>query len=117
MDANKVTAIYERHSPGAGCFRLVKLLHAEGDYVSEISIDFETHPIDEAPEYTAISHTWGGQSFDHHVSFQDGTRIPVTKSCWDVLQVAVCHSSRRLIWIDQLCIDQADSDEKSRQIR
>ena len=117
MDADNVTAIYARHSLGAGRFRLVKLLHAEGDYVSELGIDFETHSIDEPPKYTAISHTWGGQTFDHHVSFLDRIHIPVTKSCWDGLQVAVCRSSHRLIWIDQLCIDQGNSDEKSRQIQ
>ena len=81
MDANKVAAIYARHSLGAGCFRLVKLLHAEGDYVSELSIDFETYPIDEAPEYTAISHTWGGEAFDRYVLFAGRVRIPVTRSC------------------------------------
>ena len=64
--------------------------------------------------YIAVSYTWGGQSLNHIVQC-NGIEVPVTRSCADVLS-AILTVGRGIVWIDQLCIDQKNDEEKAEQI-
>ena len=66
------------------------------------------------PPYVAVSYTWGGQSLNHTV-LCNGIEVPVTRSCADVLS-AILTVGRGVVWIDQLCIDQKNDEEKADQI-
>ena len=86
------------------------------------------------PRYTALSYTWG-TVHDSIVLIEDEKR-PAREVLVSVnLADALCHfvgllhakrgglkrffnpSRKRLYWIDQLCINQNDNDEKSHQVK
>ncbi|KAI8219465.1 Heterokaryon incompatibility protein 6, OR allele [Colletotrichum sp. SAR 10_86] len=65
--------------------------------------------------YTALSYTWGKPIFDAKIEC-DGHEKAITKS----LESALLHFRREdesvVLWIDQICIDQDNNDEKGQQI-
>jgi hypothetical protein len=72
-----------------------------------ITFDFES-----APAYVALSYTWreerptgsvsiGGKKFETRTNLLNFLRTPKTDE----------H-----LWIDQICIDQSNHDERSRQV-
>lgn len=67
-----------------------------------------------SPAYTAISYTWGDprQVTDILVN---GDRMTVRRNCEDVLRQQ-CWAKGGHFWIDAICINQADNDEKSFQV-
>jgi hypothetical protein len=86
-----------------------------GDRHDEALVLFEGEWV-EGP-YMAVSYKWGGQPFDHNIHLFGLLMVKVTRSCFDVIRALKKHDFR-VIWIDQLCIDQDPDkmDERSRQI-
>lgn len=64
--------------------------------------------------YRAISYTWDGQSFDRYI-LCGGEKLAITKNCEDILRHMLKHA-RLFVWIDAICINQGDNDEKATQI-
>jgi hypothetical protein len=72
------------------------------------------------PTYEAISYTWADESGDATKSkaiFLDGKPFPVTKNCEAALRRVRREGSRRVVWIDSICIDQDDSQERTNQVQ
>jgi hypothetical protein len=70
------------------------------------------------PQYIAVSYTWGGQPRDHALQCS-GVEVPVTRSCVDVLSSLlknIFKSGKGLVWIDQLCVDQENLNERAEQV-
>ncbi|KAL8991089.1 MAG: hypothetical protein Q9169_007951, partial [Polycauliona sp. 2 TL-2023] len=78
------------------------------------------------PEYIALSYTWGTGTKSIVLVEDEGRpalEVLVSKNLLD----ALCHFAslsnqdmdvlKRIFWIDQLCINQSDDDEKSEQVR
>lgn len=67
-------------------------------------------------QYEALSYCWGESHEHRSIIVQEKYRMAVT----DNLYNALLHMRRRYrrctIWIDQLCINQADIDERSSQV-
>ncbi|KAI8628880.1 heterokaryon incompatibility protein-domain-containing protein [Xylariaceae sp. FL1651] len=68
-----------------------------------------------APEYEALSYVWGHLEFTQEISL-DGRPFKITKN----LECALRHlrqvSAERVLWVDALCINQADVAERSHQV-
>jgi hypothetical protein len=66
--------------------------------------------------YTALSYVWGAPSFDIPMRLDDKSVINITRS----LASALCHlrSEKECVWlwIDQICIDQGNIQDKEQQI-
>ncbi|RYP13310.1 hypothetical protein DL765_006933 [Monosporascus sp. GIB2] len=73
-------------------------------------------PLEDAPPYEAISYSWGDCK-ETSVVIVNGVSFKTSKATYDAL--ASCRSFRRsrLVWIDYLCIDQGNLDEKSKQVQ
>ncbi|KAJ0108675.1 hypothetical protein J7T55_015109 [Diaporthe amygdali] len=67
-----------------------------------------------APAYTAISYTWGDPNLLATILI-NGKRMKVRRNCEDVLRQP-CRNKNGYFWIDAICINQADNDEKSFQV-
>ncbi|KAK0621835.1 heterokaryon incompatibility, partial [Bombardia bombarda] len=64
--------------------------------------------------YRAISYTWDNQPRDRYILI-DGKVLWVTRNC-DVILRRMQKQKQFLIWIDAICISQANTDEKSAQV-
>jgi hypothetical protein len=70
---------------------------------------------DSRPKYEALSYAWGNSATRHHILTDEGT-IPMTASVRSALTRLRLQGRVRVLWIDALCINQGDNDEKSEQI-
>ena len=83
-----------------------------------LEYDISIFPLSRAPEYTAISYTWGDAARNKTIALQDGTTrsvLTITTSAMECL--VALKKIRRYIWIDSICINQSDVDEKMEQVR
>lgn len=77
--------------------------------------------IDDIPEYTAISYTWGedDRSSDRTVLI-NARRVSVGKNCDESLRQARRYDGPKYCWIDGICINQTTDNgnhEKNHQVR
>ncbi|KAM7206030.1 Heterokaryon incompatibility protein (HET) domain containing protein [Rhypophila sp. PSN 637] len=76
------------------------------------------------PQYEALSYTWGQPGGDAFVIVEEdaGEGVSYTKlPVWNNLMVALRHlrllDTPRVLWIDGICINQADNEEKGHQVQ
>lgn len=77
----------------------------------------ETVSLDANPVYDALSYPWGPDK-DHPTCSMlcSGVKIPITKNCYDALRSLTKNLKLQHTWIDAICINQDDNNEKSQQI-
>ncbi|KAF4977721.1 hypothetical protein FZEAL_5815 [Fusarium zealandicum] len=107
-EAYEYTPFTDNHSiriltlePGTGGEPLVGHLTIE-------SLDCE-------PQYEAISYVWGTEGRCSEIAC-DGRFLPLTRSIQGALQRVRHATSSRRLWADQICINQDDIAERSRQV-
>ncbi|TPX07356.1 uncharacterized protein E0L32_002174 [Thyridium curvatum] len=91
------------------------------DHDNAIHISLETYVHDDCPEYEASSYTWGGEN---NVStpcqpVYVGTYwdlILQTQNCWAMLRYMRPTRGLRLVWVDAICINQDDIQERDSQV-
>jgi hypothetical protein len=66
--------------------------------------------------FEALSYAWGDDTTKYQLNCS-GHIIDVRANLHDALLDLRHPTQRRVLWIDALCINQADNDEKSKQIR
>ncbi|KAK4444014.1 heterokaryon incompatibility protein-domain-containing protein [Podospora aff. communis PSN243] len=68
------------------------------------------------PEFDAISYVWGDPRATSHISI-DGRNLPIASNLHNAL-VAIRHESEwRILWVDALCINQQDIQERGHQVQ
>ena len=67
------------------------------------------------PQYVALSYVWGDQE-SKRVILVDNSLVYVTTNLYDAMMALRPISEHLVIWIDFLCIDQSNDDEKSWQV-
>ncbi|KAI5867932.1 heterokaryon incompatibility protein-domain-containing protein [Durotheca rogersii] len=70
---------------------------------------------DDDASFEALSYTWGGSQENHSIRLNGETR-PVTDNLHYALRRLRNRRAERTVWIDALCINQDDSDEKGLQV-
>ncbi|RTE75145.1 hypothetical protein BHE90_010407 [Fusarium euwallaceae] len=100
----------------------LRVLHLNGGRpdIDILSGTFELVSITKLPEYEAVSYCWGGNDGDYTKSefiIIDKMVFPITKNCAAVLRKLRKPSYTRLIWVDSLCINQNDANERSTQVK
>ncbi|KAI3393822.1 hypothetical protein diail_3598 [Diaporthe ilicicola] len=107
-------------SPLDPSLRQIRLLRVKPD-PADLSAVLEAVSLDDDPRYTALSYAWGTEmSSGAGIALNGAGRRPITRN----LQTALEHLCRAgggdngpvTLWIDALCINQADAAEKSHQI-
>lgn len=66
--------------------------------------------------YEALSYTWGSPELTHSISV-DGDFFPVAANLYRALERLRDAVLERILWIDAICINQADDAEKSQQVQ
>ncbi|EME41106.1 hypothetical protein DOTSEDRAFT_136367, partial [Dothistroma septosporum NZE10] len=93
--------------------RLLRLGPGTGSDPIELSV--ATFQLQNAPEYFAISYAWGVEDIPMHVIL-DGSKFSVRLNCWYALSQVRYHYPGCSLWIDSICINQSDLEEKSHQV-
>jgi len=113
--------------PEGRLIRLASLSHEGDEEVPRCSL--ETYDLNNLPVYHALSYTWGSpsdeaseQGINADLScsiFCSGSSMSVTRNLYDFLcrwRKTNSDSCKEYIWIDAICINQADTTERGSQI-
>ena len=98
-------------------FRLLKIL--KGASTDGLKCRTVIASLDSPPAYEAISYVWGSPSKERSIVV-DHLDLEVTKSACDIIHRRRSPWQDRLIWIDQVCINQEAGDgnlEKQYQVQ
>ncbi len=109
--------ILDNHS-----IRMFLLEPGMGD--APITGKLEVGDIDNARFYDALSYVWGEPRpsgiAEYTVLLREGdvqNPLELTKNLYEALKRLRLSDCTRRIWVDQICINQEDSDERSKQVR
>ncbi|KAK0707277.1 heterokaryon incompatibility protein-domain-containing protein [Lasiosphaeris hirsuta] len=104
--------------PG-GSIRLLHLLPDEKDGHS-IQCQLFNYPIQNTGEraslYEALSYCWGNSDKPNRISIGD-RYLPITASLYAALLRLRDRFIGRVMWVDAICINQADVEERGHQVR
>lgn len=95
--------------------RLLCILPAS-DYTSQVHCDCTPFELDDAPAYEALSYVWGDQTHREEI-IVNGKSMQVGIQLNHALRRLRQQSASRLVWVDAICINQNDNEEKSCQVR
>ena len=70
----------------------------------------------EKPNYTALSYMWGNPQNPKCIQC-NGFRLSVTRNLYSALLHLRDEHSTKVFWIDAICIDQSNIDERNRQVQ
>ncbi|GAP91993.2 putative heterokaryon incompatibility protein [Rosellinia necatrix] len=93
-------------------FRLVRILPK----TMFVKYKITTHSLIDPPPYIAISYAWGDAD-DKRAIRIDGIVVSVAVSLWEALNAVQKQDDPVLVWVDALCINQQDRDERSQQVQ
>lgn len=99
-----------------GEIRLLKL-HQTDSNSAALSGSLITAKVDDTPPYEALSYVWGNESADCIIQL-DNARFLIKPNLEDALKFLQKSKEKgqRLVWIDSICINQADISEKNLQV-
>ncbi|KAJ8132119.1 hypothetical protein O1611_g1501 [Lasiodiplodia mahajangana] len=93
--------------------RLLKL--AGGEENSGLKGELIHFNLDRGPDYSALSYVWGSKIAPTKIEC-NGYQVEITENLADALRHLRYQSESRHLWVDALCINQQDADEKSHQV-
>ncbi|KAI1424337.1 heterokaryon incompatibility protein-domain-containing protein [Xylaria sp. FL1777] len=71
--------------------------------------------LNDIPEYEALSYVWGPLKFTQHI-LVDEKPFNITENLESALRYLRHASADRILWVDALCINQADIAERNHQV-
>lgn len=86
---------------------------------AEIHIKLSIVRLIDNPGYEALSYTWGTINGDASLCstiYCDGGQIKVTRNCEDALRRLRREDAERILWVDAICINQKNDEEKAHQV-
>jgi hypothetical protein len=112
VDPNKRQHAYRRLKNDE--IRLLILNPGEPD--EPIECYLEHYPVESTKGYLALSYVWGSTENPYHIVL-DGCTVSITANLGAFLRTRRAKFQPLVLWIDALCINQHDVDEKGSQIR
>lgn len=96
---------------------LIRLLHLiPGSYTDNaIKCDFSVVSLDGELQYEALSYVWGEASDAREIELGESP-VPVTANLFSALRRLRLHDQTRILWVDALCINQPDLQERASQV-
>ncbi|KAH6669233.1 heterokaryon incompatibility protein-domain-containing protein [Halenospora varia] len=97
-------------------FRLVTI--HRGVRLNYIVASLDTYPLNDPPPYQALSYVWGPFDFEAPCIIElDNCRFEVTTNLWRALYYLRSEKEEVKFWIDAICINQEDLEERSSQVQ
>jgi Heterokaryon incompatibility protein (HET) len=66
--------------------------------------------------YEALSYTWGGEEKPYSITFEE-QKLDITANLYTALLRLRDCSLERIIWVDSICIDQENLEERGQQVQ
>ncbi|KAF2249287.1 HET-domain-containing protein, partial [Trematosphaeria pertusa] len=108
---------YKYHPLEHGDFTRILLLHPATDHAAPLRCDLK-HCQEQTFSCEAVSYAWGTPIFTGTLFCDsDDEHIQIASSLDALLRALRKPSGTRKLWVDAVCINQEDTDEKSRQVR
>lgn len=104
--------IYEELSPAKDMIRVLRILPGVEGQPVQCFVHAEQRS---SAKYEALSYVWGDQTLRRFITI-NGTRYSVGKNLYDCLVHLRRATTDRELWVDTLCINQAEKDERSQQV-
>lgn len=111
--ATQSTALYQPLDRDRRQIRLARLTTADAQGIHCI---VETFEFEYAPEYDALSYEWGSPDVMRTITI-NGQSHHIRSNLYEFLVVFKQRSSLRWIWIDQLVINQQNTEERNHQVQ
>lgn len=105
---------YFSHEPlpdSSSCIRLLEILQGH----DQIIYDLTTWTVSDAPQYHALSYTWGNPTLTTSITV-NGRALQVRRNRAYVLQQAFASKASKYYWIDAISIDQPSTQEKNHEV-
>lgn len=110
-------SVYTELDPTRHEIRLLQISAKRSiDPKEEIGCKLTVHSLDDKPSYTAISYVWGDPQVTLPIRVNGGHEVPATINLVEAL-VRQREEGVHTLWVDALCINQADDTEKAQQIQ
>lgn len=104
---------YNHLEPSRSEIRVLTLLGGKPE--DDVKCTLGIVSLDEKPEFAALSYVWGDASIKRTITV-DGEDFSVTTNLDDALRALRHRREPRTLWVDAICINQVDNQEKSSQI-
>jgi hypothetical protein len=72
--------------------------------------------LDDNPSYSTLSYAWGNPLASRQIACGVDESLSVTTNCYDALQQLRLSFRTRTLWIDSICVNQANEEEKSHEV-
>ncbi|OWY43389.1 HET-like protein [Alternaria alternata] len=102
------------HLEGTNPVRLISLLAGHPSDKVRVKV-VSTNLGDAVNTYEVTSYTWGDPTVTHIISC-NGRNFTVTTNAYQFLRRLRLEDKDRLLWMDSICINQADDEEKAQQV-
>jgi hypothetical protein len=106
--------MYSQLDPQRSKIRTLDLL--SGAWGDAIECRLRVVSLDDKPSFKAITYVWGDPQHKRGIT-HDGQSFFVTQNLFRGLQGVRDPAMKLTIWVDALCINQTDSDERREQIQ
>ncbi|TVY48619.1 Heterokaryon incompatibility protein 6,OR allele [Lachnellula cervina] len=98
---------------------LIRLLHLSpaSSQDDTIRCRFTVALLDDEPDYEALSYTWGDVNDTRSIEVEGSSRVvSITSNLHLALKYLRFEHEERTLWVDALCINQADLKERTHQV-
>ena len=109
--------LYESLLPGndsQSMIRLIELLPGTGS--EDIHCSMKAYPLSDCPDFEALSYCWGDAAIRTPI-ICNGRQLLVTLNLESALYYLRLHTEPRTLWVDAICINQGDTQERNGQVR
>lgn len=108
----------------AGEITLLKLLPGHFNAPVRITIRRKVLSAENTPEFEALSYAWGSPSDRLDISVEaklrvlgvKPSRLSITRNLFEALRHLRQEHRSRVLWIDQICVDQRNLEERGNQV-
>lgn len=96
----------------------IRLLRLHAGLGEDVMVSLKYASLINSPEYIALSYCWGDASEKKKINIKDWGDVEVTTNLEEALRSVRNGSPKSImLWVDALCINQQDTQERSQQVR
>ncbi|RYP66049.1 hypothetical protein DL769_006151 [Monosporascus sp. CRB-8-3] len=114
MDSQKYRYAPLREEPDRDVFRILTVLPGVGDQPLECTLEHVA--LDDSPSYEALSYVRDGIEETEDI-ICSGKLLAVATHLYSALRHIRLPSQPRNLWVDAICVNQHDNEERGRQVR